>query len=281
MVEKKKVSWRNVASYLGGTKVIEVNKVIRLFLIIFLTGFFGFLPTVFAETQSSTEGVSPGKTQIDQNYRALKKLLSDVIILKKQVENGSAVTSKDLELLRKSITANGSLSASMESEVTALQSKITGLNKIIKRTNSENIKLKTLIENNKKKIAELVATIDETPDPEENVKLIENNKKAIAELVAMISTTPDPEYSVKLNLDNDRVAFFKQSVVEGSRLRIPNVEDCSEVGKTFFEDVIIRDWDKFFVEDNGVAKMCEKIQGRWRVKTVSSETLAHVVEVKR
>ena len=252
MVEKKKVSWRNVASYLGRTEVIEVNKVIRLFLIIFLTGFFGFLSTVFAETQSSTEGVSPGKTQIDQNYRALKKLLSDVIILKKQVENGSAVTSKDLELLRKSITANGSLSASMESEVTALQSKITSLNKIIKRTNSENIKLKTLIE---------------------------NNKKAIAELVAMIGTTPDPEYSVKL--DNDRVAFFKQSVVEGGRLRIPNVEDCSEVGKNFFEDVIIRDWDAFFVEDNGVAKMCEKEQGQWRVKTVSSETLGHVVEVKR
>ena len=279
MVEKKKVSWRNVTSYLGGTKVIEVNKVIRLFLIIFLTGFFGFLPTVFAETQSSTEGVSPGKTQIDQNYRALKKLLSDVIILKKQVENGSAVTSKDLELLRKSITANGSQSASMESEVTALQSKITGLNKIIKRTNSENIKLKTLIENNKKKIAELVATIDETPDPEENVKLIENNKKAIADLVAMIGTTPDPEYSVKL--DNDRVALFKQSVVEGGRLRIPKVENCSEVGKNFFEDVIIRDWDAFFVEDNGVAKMCEKNQGQWRVKTVSSETLGHVIEVKR
>ena len=33
--------------------------------------------------------------------------------------------------------------------------------------------------------------------------------------------------------------------------------------------------------DNGVAKMCEKNQGQWRVKTVSSETLGHVIEVKR
>ena len=102
--------------------------------------------------------------------------------------------------------------------------------------------------------------------------------KSFAETILDAEKIYKLEYSVKL--DNDRVAFFKQSVVEGGRLRIPNVEDCSEVGKNFFEDVIIRDWDAFFVEDNGVAKMCEKIQGQWRVKTVSSETLAHVIEVK-
>ena len=102
--------------------------------------------------------------------------------------------------------------------------------------------------------------------------------KSFAETILDAEKIYKLEYSVKL--DNDRVAMFKQSVVEGGRLRIPNVEDCSEVGKNFFEDVLIRDWDVFFVEDNGVVKVCEKEQGQWRVKTVSSETLAHVIEVK-
>ena len=232
----------------------KTNKITKLFLIMFLTGCFGFLPAVFAETQSNTKVKG---TQINMNKRALANLNTQVIILKKQVELGGAVTIADLELLRKSIKVNGLLFARTTDELNAIQTKIANLNQIIKSSNSENEKLKTSIK---------------------------KNETDIAELIVLIGTSPDPEYNILLN-DNGsgRAKILTKLVVQGGGYDIPKAENCNEIGQGFFENVIIRDLNKFFVEDNGITKVCEIDLNElgWTVKDEYPGTLGHIIEVKR
>jgi len=194
-------------------------------------------------------------TQINMNKRALANLNTKIIILKKQVELGGAVTIADLELLRKSIKVNGLLFTRTTEELNYIQRKVANLNKIIESSTSENEKLKTSIK---------------------------KNETDIAELIVLMGTTPDPEYNILLT-DDGRARLLKKLVVQGGGYDIPKAENCNEIGKGFFEFVIIRDLNEFFVDDNGITKMCELNQKGtdWTVKDVYPGKIGHVIEVKR